>query len=102
MHGKKIKGDFALFQMKGRGERSWILVKKNDEFASEEDITEDDKSVKSGKTLVQVAKANGTTVNHPEANGKESGTKSQTAAGKAVQLLSKTQRKSTGTKAAKK
>jgi len=100
MHGKKIKGDFALFQMKGRGERSWILVKKNDEFASEVDITENEKSVKSGKTLVQVAKANGTTVNHPEAHGKENGTKVPTA-GKNVQLLSKAQRKSTGAKGAK-
>ena len=102
MHGKKIKGDFALFQMKGRGERSWILVKKNDGFASEEDITENEKSVKSGKTLVQVAKANGTTVNHPEAHGKENGSKAQTAAGKTVQLLSKTQRKIAGKKGAKK
>lgn len=82
MHGKKIKGDYALFQMKARGERSWILVKKNDEFASEKDITENDKSVKTGKTLVQVAKANGTTVNHPEAH-----TKTIPAKKKAIQLL---------------
>ena len=68
MHGKKIKGDYALFQMKGRGERSWILVKKNDEFASEQDITENDRSVKSGKTMVEVAEDHGTTVNHPEAH----------------------------------
>jgi bifunctional non-homologous end joining protein LigD len=100
MHGKKIKGDFALFQMKGRGERSWILVKKNDEFASEVDVTENEKSVKSGKTLVQVAKANGATVNHPEAHGKENG-KAQTVAGKTVQLLSKTQRKSASAKGVK-
>lgn len=70
MHGKKIKGDYALFQMKGRGERSWILVKKNDEFASEEDITEKEESVKSGKTLIEIAEENGTTVNHPEAHGR--------------------------------
>jgi bifunctional non-homologous end joining protein LigD len=82
MHGKKIKGDYALFQMKARGERSWILVKKNDEFASEEDITEKDKSVTSGKTLVQVAEANGTTVNHPDADIKKTSSKR-----KPVQLL---------------
>ena len=82
MHGKKIKGDYALFQMKSRGERAWILVKKNDEFASEKDITENDKSVKSGKTLVQVAKANGTTVNHPGAHEKAAPAKK-----KPVQLL---------------
>src|SRR3954467_5525050 len=32
MHGKKIKGEFALFLMKSRGERSWILMKKKDEY----------------------------------------------------------------------
>lgn len=70
MHGKKIKGDYALFKMKGRRERAWILVKKNDKFTSEKDVSENDKSVKSGKTLVEVAEENGTTVNHPEAHGK--------------------------------
>src|SRR4051812_28003170 len=66
MHGKKLKGEFALFLMKGRGERSWILVKHRDEFASTEDITEKDKSVISGKSMIEVAADNGTTVNHPE------------------------------------
>jgi bifunctional non-homologous end joining protein LigD len=89
MHGKKIKGEYALFQMKGRGERSWILVKKKDEFASEEDITEQDKSVKSGKTIVQVAEENGTTVNHPEAHTKRSSSKEKS---KPIQLLSEEER----------
>lgn len=70
LHGKKIKGEYALFQMKGRGERSWILVKKNDEYASEKDVALNDKSVKSGKTLAEVAEENGTIVNHPEADKK--------------------------------
>jgi len=95
MHGKKIKGDYALFQMKGRGERSWILVKKNDEFASEKDITQNDKSVKTGKTLVEVAKANGTTVNHPEAHNRESKTTAVKKPNKAVQLLTKEERTTT-------
>ncbi|MFL5789588.1 MAG: DNA ligase D [Flavisolibacter sp.] len=71
VHGKKLKGEYALFLMKSRGERSWILVKKNDEYASDEDITENESSVISGKTLVQVAKDNGTTVNHPDHGKKE-------------------------------
>ncbi len=66
LHGKKLKGEFALFQMKGRGERSWILVKKKDDYASEEDVTEQNQSVKSGKTIAQVAEENGTVPNHPE------------------------------------
>jgi bifunctional non-homologous end joining protein LigD len=89
MHGKKIKGDYALFQMKGRGERSWILTKKNDEFASEEDITENEKSVKSGKTLIEVAEENGTMVNHPEAHGREatSGKRQAASRKKPIKLL---------------
>ena len=66
LHGKKLKGEFALFQMKGRGERSWILVKKKDDYASDEDVTEQNQSVKSGKTIAQVAEENGTVPNHPE------------------------------------
>ena len=66
LNGKKIRGEFALFQMKSKGDRSWILMKKKDEFATNKDILKNDKSVKSGKTLVQIATENGTTVNHPE------------------------------------
>jgi bifunctional non-homologous end joining protein LigD len=104
MHGKKIKGDYALFQMKGKGERSWILVKKNDEFASEEDITENEKSVKSGKTLVEVAEENGTTVNHPEAHGtrKAKGSSHKEEGKKPIRLLSEDERETTKKKNAAK
>lgn len=103
MHGKKIKGDYALFQMKGRGERSWILVKKDDEFASKKDITKDEKSVKSGKTLVDVAVQHGTTVNHPEAHLKTaSGRKPQAAKKQAIKLLSEEEKAGTKKKAAPK
>ena len=80
LKGEKLKGSFALFQMKGRGERSWILVKKEDEYASDKDVTKKDKSVKTGKTLVDVAHDNGTEVNHPEEHRKA-------PAKKAVKLL---------------
>jgi bifunctional non-homologous end joining protein LigD len=56
LHGKKLKGAFTLVQMKGRGENTWLLIKKNDEFVSESDITKKDKSVQSGMKLEQVAK----------------------------------------------
>jgi bifunctional non-homologous end joining protein LigD len=65
MHGKKIKGNYALFRLK-KDERSWLLVKKDDDFASEEEVIKKNKSVKSGKTLVQIAKQNGVEVKHPE------------------------------------
>jgi bifunctional non-homologous end joining protein LigD len=63
--GKKIKGNYALFRLK-RDEKSWLLVKKNDEFASDEEIVLQNKSVKSGKTLHQVAAQHGVEVKHPE------------------------------------
>nr|MBA2762425.1 DNA ligase [Segetibacter sp.] len=70
-HGKKIKGSYALFQLKKSPEgKPWLLVKKKDKYVKEEDVTKKDKSVVSGKTLVQVAKANGTEVKHPEGNDK--------------------------------
>jgi bifunctional non-homologous end joining protein LigD len=52
LHGKKLKGEFALVQMKGRGENTWLLLKKNDEYASKDDILKKDKSVISHKKLV--------------------------------------------------
>lgn len=66
LHGKKLKGDFALFLMKTRGERSWILVKKSDDFATEKEVLKQDTSVKTGKTIADVAAENGTVPNHPD------------------------------------
>jgi DNA ligase D-like protein (predicted polymerase)/DNA ligase D-like protein (predicted 3'-phosphoesterase) len=39
LHGDKLQGAFSLFKMKGRernGKPQWLLVKKSDEFASED------------------------------------------------------------------
>lgn len=33
LYGKKLKGEFALVKMKGRGENAWLLIKHNDETA---------------------------------------------------------------------
>lgn len=49
LHGKKLHGEFALIKMHGQDEDAWLLVKKTDEFATDEDITKLDTSVKSGK-----------------------------------------------------
>lgn len=56
MHGKKLKGEFALVKITGRGENSWLLIKHRDEFATTNDITKKEKSVVSNKTLEQVEK----------------------------------------------
>lgn len=33
LHGKKLKGEFALVKMKSRGDNTWLLIKHKDEFA---------------------------------------------------------------------
>jgi bifunctional non-homologous end joining protein LigD len=55
LKGKKLKGEFALVKAMGRGDNSWLLIKKNDEFANTSDISKKEKSVVSNKTLDQVA-----------------------------------------------
>jgi bifunctional non-homologous end joining protein LigD len=59
LHGKKMKGTWALVKASGRGENSWLLMKVKDKYASAEDITKKDKSVVSGKTVEKVAATSG-------------------------------------------
>jgi bifunctional non-homologous end joining protein LigD len=33
MHGKKLKGEFALVKMKDRGENAWLLIKHNYKYS---------------------------------------------------------------------
>lgn len=56
LHGKKLKGEYALVKTHGRGENAWLLFKIKDKYVSKEDITLKDKSVISKKTLAQVEK----------------------------------------------
>jgi bifunctional non-homologous end joining protein LigD len=55
LNGTKLKGEFALVQTKGRGDRSWLLIKHRDKYASDKPVTDKDKSVVSKKTLQQIA-----------------------------------------------
>jgi bifunctional non-homologous end joining protein LigD len=59
LHGEKLKGAFALVKMKSRGENTWLLIKKQDNKATEKDITKKDKSVKTGRSLNQIAEQTG-------------------------------------------
>src|SRR6202012_5689721 len=56
LHGKKLKGEYALVKTHGMGENGWLLIKHDDEFATADDITKKDKSVLSGKTIAQMEK----------------------------------------------
>jgi bifunctional non-homologous end joining protein LigD len=51
MHGKKLQGEFALIKMHGQDEDAWLLVKKGDTYATAQDVTDEDTSVKSGKKV---------------------------------------------------
>ncbi len=56
LKGKKLKGEFALVKMKNpkMGKNSWLLLKKNDKYASTEDILKKDKSVVSKKKIEEL------------------------------------------------
>lgn len=56
LNGKKLKGEFALVQTKGRGDNSWLLIKHRDRYATDKPVIDKDKSVVSKKTLEQIAK----------------------------------------------
>jgi bifunctional non-homologous end joining protein LigD len=51
LNGKKLKGEFVLVKMKGRGENAWLLIKHRDGFASEANVLEEGQSVVSGNTI---------------------------------------------------
>src|SRR6201996_6151584 len=57
LHGEKLKGEYALVKTHGMGENGWLLMKHKDEFASEKDITKEDKSVISDKTIEKMEKS---------------------------------------------
>jgi bifunctional non-homologous end joining protein LigD len=59
LHGEKVKGSFALVKIKGREENAWLLIKKQDDEATNKDITKKDKSVKTGRSLTQIAEQTG-------------------------------------------
>ena len=57
LHGEKLKGDFAIVLMKGRGKgNEWLLIKKRDEFAVPGwDVEAYADSVLSGRTQEEIA-----------------------------------------------
>ncbi|KQN35002.1 DNA ligase [Pedobacter sp. Leaf41] len=57
LNGEKLKGEFALVKTHGMGENGWLLIKHKDDFASTKDITKQDKSVLSGKTIEGMEKS---------------------------------------------
>jgi bifunctional non-homologous end joining protein LigD len=56
LDGKKLKGEFALIKLKIKQKDAWLLIKKDDQYAIEEDILKKDKSVISDLTLEEMSK----------------------------------------------
>lgn len=54
LHGSKLNGSYALVRTKGRGENSWLLIKKTDEHSTEDDVTALDRSAVTGRTLKEI------------------------------------------------
>ncbi|MCU7495071.1 MAG: DNA ligase D [Ignavibacteria bacterium] len=51
LHGKKLNGQFHLRKFNSGGKNTWLLIKAKDNFSSDEDITEQEASVVSGKSM---------------------------------------------------
>jgi bifunctional non-homologous end joining protein LigD len=62
LHGKKLRGSWVLVRTRGFGgsDKSWLLIKHRDEFASDEDIAaEKPRSVLTKRLLADIAKDEG-------------------------------------------
>lgn len=57
LFGEKLKGEFALVKAYGRGGNEWLLMKLEDHYATSKDVIAKDKSVLSGKTIVEMEKS---------------------------------------------
>ncbi|MBV9122007.1 MAG: DNA ligase D [Planctomycetes bacterium] len=55
LNGHKLKGEFSLVKIQRGQDNQWLLVKKRDPWASEEDVTEQADSVTSGRSLTEIA-----------------------------------------------
>ena len=55
LEGTKLRGEFSLLKLRRGEPNAWLLVKKGDEFASEADIREQDRSAASGRSMDEIA-----------------------------------------------
>ena len=78
LHGEKLLGKWVLVRMNGhstrQGKQNWLLIKEHDEFAREssaQPITEQaPNSAASGRTMAEIAAANGHVWNSADGNKK--------------------------------
>jgi bifunctional non-homologous end joining protein LigD len=55
LEGKKLKGQFSLLKLKRGEPNAWLLIKKQDAFATADDIRAADRSVASRRTMEGIA-----------------------------------------------
>jgi bifunctional non-homologous end joining protein LigD len=58
LNGKKLKGEFALVKLKTKQGNTWLLIKSKDQYAIDEDVLQQNKSVLSNMTLESMEKKN--------------------------------------------
>ena len=63
LKGKKLKGVFSLIRLKGKQENAWLLIKKEDKYATTDDILRKNKSVISKLTLEALEKKSAAVTN---------------------------------------
>jgi bifunctional non-homologous end joining protein LigD len=56
LDGEKLQGEFALIRTQKNG-KTWLLLKKKDNYATEEDILRENRSVLSNQTLEEISEA---------------------------------------------
>jgi bifunctional non-homologous end joining protein LigD len=72
LHGQKLQGVYTLRMLRKGEEKAWLLIKNKDEYAGDVDVTAQELSVKSGRSLAEVAASKGATLNHPPRQQKAS------------------------------
>lgn len=71
LHGTKLKGAFSLVRMHGSEDNAWLLVKKDDDYAKDIDVTRKTRSVVSGKNLDEVGGRKRRTASRTTRNAKD-------------------------------
>jgi bifunctional non-homologous end joining protein LigD len=67
LDGEKLRGEFSLVKLRRGDENAWLLIKKADEWASGADLTADERSAASGRTLEEIAREQGVRVGRSRA-----------------------------------
>jgi bifunctional non-homologous end joining protein LigD len=65
LHGQKLNGAYVLAKIR-KDEKSWLLIKKQDDFSTPADVTTQDRSVLSGRTLDEISQAPEKWLHQPE------------------------------------